>query len=268
MTPGPEGHSDPTGSPRRESTAGDGAIPQPESAEVAASPSESKPVRSILKWVLAAVILALVAYPLVQRIGSDNGASATSASAPGPADTQLNNSMQLYQTGKFQQAIDAARAAIKIKPDMAPAYNNIAVSYLALHQYDEAIQNAREALRIQPGLDLAKNNLAWIQQEKAKASGQPQPVANSGADAYVNQSLQNYQAGRFQQAIDAAQQALKLDPAMPVAYNNIAASYASMGMWDKSIENAQKALDLKPDFQLARNNLNWALKGKATQSKK
>jgi hypothetical protein len=45
-----------------------------------------------------------------------------------------------------------------------------------------------------------------------------------------------------------------------------------MGRWDEAIEAAREALRLKPDFQLARNNLAWSesqkvlAAGKALQS--
>ena len=52
-------------------------------------------------------------------------------------------------------------------------------------------------------------------------------------------------------------------PAYAEAYNNIAAAYASLGKWDQAIAAAEAALRLKPDFQLARNNLAWAQSQKA-----
>jgi superkiller protein 3 len=204
-------------------------------------------------------------------VRNDAPATSNGTAAPGQqdaADAELNLSLHAYQEGKYQEAILAAQAALKARPDFALAYNNLAVSYLQLHSYDQALQNAQKALQLQPDLELAKNNLVWIQQEKAKAAGAPLPAppATGSADYYVNLSLQRYQAGQFQQSIDAARQALKIDPSLATAYNNIAAGYASMKMWDQAIENAQKALQLKPDMQLARNNLAWALNAKATDA--
>jgi tetratricopeptide (TPR) repeat protein len=224
-------------------------------------------VRSILKWTLPAVLACLLIYPLIGRPGSGSPASAA-GSDPAAADEQLNRSLQAYQAGKYREAVLDARAALQARPNFAAAYNNLAVSYLQLKMYDDAISSARAAIRLQPDFELAKNNLAWIQQEIAKAKGTPPvPPASSGpetADSYLNLSLQEYQAGRYQESIDAARRALRLDPAMAAAYNNIAASYSSMRMWDPAVENAETAIRLQPDFQLARNNLAWALKGKAS----
>src|SRR6266404_1678402 len=70
-------------------------------------------------------------------------------------------SFERYQEGRYQDAIDAAQNALKADPKASAAYNNIAVSLLALKRYDEAIANAQLALRIQPDFALAANNLAW-----------------------------------------------------------------------------------------------------------
>jgi tetratricopeptide (TPR) repeat protein len=144
--------------------------PDESEANMGIPPSEAPPSRRVLKWVIAAGIVALVAYPLIRRLQSD-GPNASAASASGAGDAQLNRSLQAYQAGKYQEAILEAQAALKEKPNFAAAYNNLAVSYLQLKMYDDAIKNAQEAIRVQPDFQLAKNNLAWIQQEKAKASG-------------------------------------------------------------------------------------------------
>lgn len=227
------------------------------------------PVRVILGWALAAIIIAVAAY----LFGLNSSGTAPLASAASPlnsAEAQVDRSNLAYRAGQYREAIQAATAALKLKPEYALAYNNLAVSYLGLHMYDEALHNAREALRVQPNWDLAKNNLAWIQREKAKSAGlrvdpPAAPPKPGTADYYLTQSLQNYQAGSFQESIDAARQVLKIDPGSAAAYNNIAAGYASLRKWDDAIDNARKALERQPAFTLARNNLNWALTKKAEE---
>jgi tetratricopeptide (TPR) repeat protein len=175
----------------------------------------------------------------------------------------LNASFRLYQAGRYQEAIMAAKAALKADPSSADAYNNLAVTYAALRMWDDAAQNAQEALRINPNYQLARNNLIWIMQEKQKAPSSPPASSNSpAAQPYVTLSVQFYQAGKFSECITAANQAIKLDPQLAEAYNNLAACYASLRNWDGAIRAANQAVLLKPDFQLAKNNLAWALQQK------
>ena len=87
------------------------------------------------------------------------------------------------------------------------------------------------------------------------------PAVQSAAD-YLNESLTLNQAGRYDESIAAARHALKIDPAMAEAWNNIAANYEAMHRWDDAIDAAQKAIVLKPGFQLAKNNLAWSISQK------
>jgi|HubBroStandDraft_1064217.scaffolds.fasta_scaffold178946_2 tetratricopeptide (TPR) repeat protein len=179
----------------------------------------------------------------------------------------LAMSFDLYQAGRYQDSIEASRNLLKENPNSAAAYNNIAVSYLGLKKYDEAIASAQEALRVDPGFSLAANNLAWIRQVRAQAMGlatQPPPSSAPTPESYIEQSLQAYQRGQFQECVTASREALRLRPGYAEAYNNIGACSASLGKWDEAIRNEQEALRLKPDFPLAKDNLAWAEKQKLT----
>jgi tetratricopeptide (TPR) repeat protein len=75
-------------------------------------------------------------------------------------------------------------------------------------------------------------------------------------------SYQLYRMGRYQDAVVAAQQSIELNPYTTAGYTNLAASYASLHLWDQALQNAQQALRLQPDSQLAKNNLDWILQQK------
>lgn len=98
-------------------------------------------------------------------------------------------------------------------------------------------------------------------------------AANPTVANYVNLSLAYYQAGRFQQCIDAAQKAVA--PAGPAgdasvhdvaaAHNNVCACHVQLGQWDPAIAACERALELKPGWQLALNNLARATSEKASR---
>ena len=93
----------------------------------------------------------------------------------------------------------------------------------------------------------------------------PAPVEDVRAQKsreQVNESLRRYQAGRFDESIAAAEQALAFDPANADAYNNICAAHNAMKRWEAGIAACEKALALRPDYQLAKNNLAWAHSGR------
>jgi uncharacterized protein (TIGR02996 family) len=172
----------------------------------------------------------------------------------------INLSLAQYRQAQYPESIASARRALAVDARSAAAYNNIAAGYGAMHRWDEAIDNVQHALQLDPSLQIAKNNLAWYQQQRGlPAAG----VGAKSAAGLLDDSLHLYQAGRYEECIAAAQEALKLQPEFPQAWNNIAAADASLHRWDDAIAAAQKAIALKPDFQLAKNNLAWALAEKA-----
>ncbi len=82
----------------------------------------------------------------------------------------LQLSLLYHQAGQFADCIRAAREAIRLRPDYAEAYNNIAAGHEALGQWDEAIAAATQALRIKPDYALARNNLVYAEQQKKSAA--------------------------------------------------------------------------------------------------
>jgi uncharacterized protein (TIGR02996 family) len=90
------------------------------------------------------------------------------ASGEKSAAALLDESLHLYQAGKFEACIAAAQSALKLQPNFPEAWNNIAAADASLHRWDEAIAAAQKAIALKPDFQLAKNNLAWALAEKAK----------------------------------------------------------------------------------------------------
>ena len=94
---------------------------------------------------------------------------------PNEAAVLINRSLELNLAGHYEASIAAARAALKIDPNSAEAWNNIAAGYESLQQWDEAIAAARKAIVLRPDFQLAKNNLAWSEQQQNAAKGGSRP---------------------------------------------------------------------------------------------
>jgi len=82
--------------------------------------------------------------------------------------------------------------------------------------------------------------------------------ARPTAEGWLNLSLTYFNAQRYMDCIQAAQEVLKLNPAYAEAWNNIGAAYGQLKNWDKEIAACEKALQIKPTMELARNNLAFA----------
>jgi tetratricopeptide (TPR) repeat protein len=173
------------------------------------------------------------------------------ALAPESAESHFFYARWLRQQSRFQDAIAELNKAMVANPDYLSAY------YLAMDIY--AVQGdgvrlgatAQNALRRFPS-----DATAAAYARQAGSFGHLPPPRT--ADDFVNLSLADYRSGNYKESIDAAREALKLQPDYAAAYNNISAAYAQMHEWDQAIEAARRAIELMPGFQLAQNNLAWA----------
>ena len=116
--------------------------------------------------------------------------------------------------------------------------------------------NGDAARRVaQAGLDLAPDDAVFRQMLTN--------LGNGNAAYWINLSLAQYQAKQYAQSIESARYALQLDPRSAEAYNNIGAAYGTMSNWDAGIEAENEALKLNPQLQIAQNNLRWFAAEKA-----
>ena len=206
------------------------------------------------RWAIAVVVVVILVV-VIQLATS--GEQARISQQEGYA-AALQISAQHYQAGRYQDAIDSANTALAANPDSADAYNNLALSYLGLRMYDEGVQAAQEAIRLRPGYELAENNQRWILEERANALGPPiQDAQAAEAVALLNQSMGHARAGRFAECVETASEATTLNPTLATAFNNLGFCAASLQQWDDAIRHTQEAIRLDPNLALARNNLVW-----------
>jgi len=219
------------------------------------------------KWddAIAATHRALLLKPDYQLAWNNLRWMLASRDAAHPTPEAIEGqALSLYQAGNYRGCVDLARQTLKLFPQYTKAFNLLSVCYLNLGMADDAIANAREALRLEPDFDLARNNLKLALDGKAKGIVPQAPSAQS-VDNLLNAAVANYRAGRMQECVDDSRQALKLQPGLAIAYNNVAACSNDLGRPDDAIAAATEALRLQPGFQLAQNNLAVALKLKAKQ---
>lgn len=120
-----------------------------------------------------AVAKAVAADQLAVPSEAPGSAPQTAQSEPTPttAGGFLDLSLARYQRRDYTGSIDAAREVLKLDPQSAEAWNNIAAASASLGKWDDGVQAAQAALRIKPNFELAKNNLAWAEDGKRKAQG-------------------------------------------------------------------------------------------------
>src|SRR6185369_1306644 len=120
------------------------------------------------------------------------------------------------------------------------------------------LASARRPSRSNRPTEVARNN--------SRPTPQPTPVtvattttAENRAEALKEQGNTHYDRGDYQQAIDAYQNAVKLDANDADVYNNLGAAYFNLNQATAAAAAFQKSISLKSDDADAFNNLGASL---------
>jgi tetratricopeptide (TPR) repeat protein len=157
---------------------------------------------------------------------------------------------------RYAEAIPMLEKCIELAPAHIGARNMLMKAYNDTGDWDKLHDLALSTLQIMPNNTETLQYLEASKNRKGKMEIQAEEIKKAPtAEKYFNLSLLYYQAGKYQQCIDAGLEAIKLKPDYADAYNNIGSAYTLLKQYDKGISACQKAVDIKPDFQLAKNNL-------------
>ncbi|MCM4152773.1 tetratricopeptide repeat protein [Arenibacter sp. N53] len=181
------------------------------------------------------------------------------ANAPSP-EKYLNLSLQYFNESNYEDCIRAAGKALELKPEYPDAYNNIGIGHYYLLNYDQAIEAYQKALELNPSYQLAKNNLKnAMDNKKSTANATANLSDKEVSNYYINLSLEYYKKEKYQTCIAAARKSIAI-AANAIAYNNICSAYNELYQYQKAIDACNEALKLDADSKLAKGNLSFAKK--------
>jgi len=174
-------------------------------------------------------------------------------------DAYIYYARYLNARGRYPEAIKNLQQAMRLSSANIYARTLLMNAYENTENWSALKQLALTTLQLVPDNADAKNYLIAANTKKGKIDAEAEKAKHSPSTGkYLALSLLYYNAGRFQQCIDACNEAIKLKPNFPQAYNNICAAYNKMQQWDKAIIAAKQGLALKPNNQLLKNNLQEA----------
>ena len=135
------------------------------------------------------------------------------------------------QIGKFDEAIEAYKKSISLKPDFAEAYSNMGVALKNQGRFDEAIEAYKKSISLKP----------------------------NDADTYYNLGVTLKDQGKLDEAIEAFKKSISLKPDYAEAYNDMGHALHYQDKFDEAIEAYKKSISLKPDYADAHHNLTFTL---------
>jgi len=138
------------------------------------------------------------------------------------ASAHCNLGVALASQGRTDEAVAQYQEALDIKHDYVDAHCNLGVALANQGRIKEAIAHYRAALNIKPDDSPTLNNLAWL------LATCPKSGFRNGAEA-----------------VKLAERAFHLpDGLEPTVLDTLAAAYAEAGRFPEAVQAAQKALDL------------------------
>ena len=158
----------------------------------------------------------------------------------------------LIRDGSPEDCIVANDRAIRLKPDLAVAYNDRGNAKAVLGRRDEAIADFDEAIRLKPDYAMPYNNRGI---EKAVLGRRDEAIADYDeairlkpepdyAMPYNNRGIEKAVLGRRDEAIADYDEAIRLEPDDAEAYNNRGVEKAVLGLKDEARRDFETALDL------------------------
>jgi tetratricopeptide (TPR) repeat protein/tRNA A-37 threonylcarbamoyl transferase component Bud32 len=170
---------------------------------------------------------------------------------------------------KFPEAITACNEAIRRDPKQGLFRDGLGNAYLAQRRYAEAVAHYREAIRLSPRNALLHANLSNALREKgdvAQAIAELRKAVTlmpkSGSIARSIQcglALALRKAGKYEEAIQAGREAVRLEGGSDLAHNTLALALEAAGKLDEAIAEYREAVRLAPTDSRMHNNLGYAL---------
>jgi tetratricopeptide (TPR) repeat protein len=180
----------------------------------------------------------------------------------GPGSAGYNNlSNAYYKQGKVAEAINTARKALEVEPDLGVAHYNLGNLYAAQGEFDIAKQYFERAMAIYPNYADVRSNYGQLLAERGDlATGiryfrQAIALNPSISRAHLNLGVALAKQGRLEEAISPLQRAIDLTPDAPEPSYYLGSVYAAQKRYTDAAAAFERALQIQPEFVPAHQSL-------------
>ncbi len=203
---------------------------------------------------------------------------------PGYLPARMKLAECLRASAQSEESETLYRAILKDHPDSAEAYYGLGKVQTARHDVRAALASYRAACNLFPEFGAAHYVLALAYRtlgeeeksqeefqsyEKNKETGPPAQdplleevhTLNRGAAIEIRSGYDLERAGKLQEAAEAHERALKIDPVMVQAHVNLISIYGRLKELEKAEQHYRKAVQLAPDEEGAHYNYGVLMTG-------
>ena len=181
-----------------------------------------------------------------------------------PSSEQLKFVIKLYTEGQLHQALSHSIKILEEFPNSAVLHNISGVCNAGLMQFDNAINSYKKAIKIKPDYADLYNNMAAALKENGDLDAaidnckKAVKIKPYYAEAYINMGNALQAKGDLLAAITNYNKALKINPAHAEAYYNMGIAHLRRGNLDEGFKCHEWRLKMKKrPTAPARINLIW-----------
>jgi tetratricopeptide (TPR) repeat protein len=180
---------------------------------------------------------------------------------PGNATAHANLAFILNRNGNLDEAAEHYRQAIALRPNDADSHSNLGNIHLQRRQFDQAQALYKRALSINPLHSATHNNFGNLHRAQGRQDQaevcyrQAIALRPDYADAHNNLGCVLLDQGHGDAAIQSFKRALSIDPDHADANCNLGVALQKQGNLDEAMGCFQRAIALKPGYAEAHNNL-------------
>ena len=172
----------------------------------------------------------------------------------------------LAQTNRVTESLAALRKSVKLMPADPQTHNNLGNSLKRLGRFEEAESSYKEAIALKPSFFGAHNNLGITLQNQGRLdearSSYMQAVALKPdfAEAHYNLGVTLQNLDRVDEAVESYLRAIEKKPEYAEAHYNLGITFKSMGRLDDSEASYRRAIESRPKYAEAHCNLGVTLR--------
>jgi len=172
---------------------------------------------------------------------------------------------ELYDKGRFGEAIQEFRKAIKISPNFADLHNNLGLAYQLNGEYELAIKSFKQAIKLNPRYVEAHLNLAITLNELGRyedavsffsqateaeniKDGMTAGIRNRISSAHAELGDTYCDIGYNTEGSEEYQKALKLNPQHHDIRLKLAKTYLNLEQYYMAIEELEALTKAHPDY--------------------
>ena len=155
-------------------------------------------------------------------------------------------SKALYNQGRYEEALDAARVAVEQRPDYSKTQATLGEVLTALGRYEEAEKALRRAIALK-------------HEEAEKALRRAIALNPQARNVHRHLGKVLYNQGRYEEALDAYYVAVAQRPDDAELHINLSAILSQLGRYEETETHLRRAIALNPQAKIAHFNLSDAL---------